>query len=38
MSERIQAFISITTEHMEPEEIHEVLFKDCKPEEAYFVT
>ncbi|WEU39935.1 MAG: Lrp/AsnC ligand binding domain-containing protein [Candidatus Odinarchaeum yellowstonii] len=38
MSEKIQAFINITTEHMEPEEIHETLFKDCKPEEAYFVT
>lgn len=38
MAERIQAFINVTTEHMEPEEIHDMLVKDCKPEEIYFVT
>ncbi len=38
MAERIKAFISVTTEHMEPEEIRDTLVKDCKPEEIYFVT
>ena len=38
MSEKISAFISITTEHMQPEEIQNLIFKKIDPVEIYFVT
>ncbi|MHA1409049.1 MAG: Lrp/AsnC family transcriptional regulator [Candidatus Odinarchaeia archaeon] len=38
MSEKISAFISITTEHMQPEEIQDRLIETVNPIEIYFVT
>ena len=38
MSEKISAFISITTEHMQPEEIQDQLIETVNPIEIYFVT
>lgn len=38
MEEKISAFISLTTEHMQPEEIQDIIIKEVNPEETYFVT
>ena len=38
MEEKISAFISITTEHMQPEEIQTLILKTINPSEVYFVT
>ncbi|MEM2109917.1 MAG: Lrp/AsnC ligand binding domain-containing protein [Candidatus Odinarchaeota archaeon] len=38
MTEKIGAFINITTEHMEPDEILDIIVREINPEEIYFVT
>jgi DNA-binding Lrp family transcriptional regulator len=38
LEKEISAFISITTEHMQPEEIQQIIYDKIKPSELYFVT